>query len=147
MMTQSVMTQAANLFGNAAGSVTSKGKQTGTGFDQIIDNSLKSVQDGQDKTITVKDTPVKKDAANNDNPSDELNEPDGQKAVEKTVKTAKNESSKATEQTADKQTEKVSDTAKPKEAGAAETDEVSVSEQVMAQFTDMLHRICEIFIG
>lgn len=36
MMTQSVMTQAANLFGNAAGSVTTKGKQSATDFGQLM---------------------------------------------------------------------------------------------------------------
>lgn len=44
MMTQSVMTQAANLFGNATGSVTLKGKQTGNGFDLIIGSSMKAQQ-------------------------------------------------------------------------------------------------------
>lgn len=40
MMTQSVMTQAVNLFGNSAGSVTLKGKQAGSGFDVLFVNSM-----------------------------------------------------------------------------------------------------------
>lgn len=42
MMTQSVMTQATNLLGSAKGSVTSKSKQTGRGFELFMDKNLKS---------------------------------------------------------------------------------------------------------
>lgn len=62
MMTQSVMTQAANLFGNAASSVTTKGKQTGTGFDMLMNNNLKAIQNpsGNTDTGAVKKTSVQK---------------------------------------------------------------------------------------
>jgi len=42
MMTQSVMTQATNLLGSAKESVTSKSKQTGSGFDFFMNRNLKS---------------------------------------------------------------------------------------------------------
>lgn len=52
MMTQSVMTQAAKLFGNASGSVTSKGKQKGTGFDLLIDRSMNSTESVDNSKIS-----------------------------------------------------------------------------------------------
>ena len=42
MMTQGVMTQAAQLFGNATGSVTLKGKQGNSSFELMMDSTLKS---------------------------------------------------------------------------------------------------------
>ncbi len=42
MMTQGVMTQAAQLFGNATGSVTSKGKQGNGSFELMMESTMKS---------------------------------------------------------------------------------------------------------
>ncbi len=42
MTTQRVMAQTAQLFGSTAGSGTAKGKQTGGGFDLVIDNTMKT---------------------------------------------------------------------------------------------------------
>lgn len=83
MMTQSVMTQAANLFGNAAVSVTTKGKQTGTGFELMINNSLKQVQSNTGTTETaVKKTSMPKTDKAEVNSDSKSNVPDQAEAAQ-----------------------------------------------------------------
>lgn len=95
MMTQSVMTQAVNLFGNASGSVTSKGKQKANGFEFLIDQSLKlnqSISNASDAEKTSTQTPEKEniesDAVADDN--------------QMTARTEKTQKSRTAAQTQDK---------------------------------------------
>lgn len=50
MMTQSVMTQAMNLFGNANASVNSRSSKSGTGFEQLMDHNLRPDQDAVERS-------------------------------------------------------------------------------------------------
>lgn len=141
MMTQSVMTQTVNLFGNAGGS-TLKVKQAGSGFDQYIDNSFKTTKNTDNYAEA---TTAKKDSGR---PADvkENFESDDSSTAEKatdTTKTGNTNTSKVTEQKADKKTESVTD-AESKETDSLQTDEQTVSEQTMAQIMGVLQSIQEV---
>jgi flagellar hook-length control protein FliK len=143
MMTQSVITQAANLFGSTTGNVTSKGKQAGNGFDQMIDNSLKAVKDSKWKTepAAAKKTSLQDARSQNNVQSDDAGQMDD-KAQKMNVVT-KNDTAKTTEQTTTKQTVKTNNAAEVKEDETGKTDDLTVNEQVMVQIADMLQSIKE----
>jgi flagellar hook-length control protein FliK len=141
MMTQSVMTQTANLFGNATGSVTSKGKQVGSGFDLIIDSNLKSGQKVQGNTEKEIHTDKKTSLHNTKTKNNKSDETDGNANQTKSVTSKDSEKiddTKSTEETG-KQTVKSVDTDKAKET----KDEVTEDGQTMAQIAGMLQSIRE----
>ncbi len=121
MMTQSVMTQAVNLLGNASGSVTSKGKQKANGFDFIIDQSLKANQNMTDASDVQKTSTQtqKKENSKSDAVADDS---------QMTPKTDKAQDTKTAAQTQD-----VADTgntlkeaAKPEDTADISTDPVTM---------------------
>jgi flagellar hook-length control protein FliK len=143
MMTQSVITQTANLFGSATGSVTSKGKKAGSGFDLLIDSSLKSGQNvkGNAETSTTKKTSVQKNDTNDNQKSDVADGNADQSKVNSNNDPAKTEDTKATKET-NTQTVKTEDTEGTKETGSSK-DEVTEDQQVMAQLATMLQSVRE----
>ena len=144
MMTQSVMTQAANLFGNTAVSVSSKGKQTGSGFNLMIDSNLKAPQSttSNDGTISARKTPVPNTGPSSASKSNDADNTDRSEAV-----TADTEPSKAQAVTEDTNTSKltkstVKDSAKvldqsDKTKTATKSDPI-VDEQLLAGILGML---------
>ncbi|MDF2944509.1 MAG: hypothetical protein K0S01_3367 [Herbinix sp.] len=143
MMTQSVMTQAANLFENATGSVTSKGKKVGSGFDLIIESSLKSGQNvqGKEDTSSAKKTSLQNTRTKDDN-SDATKGYDDQTKAVTDKDAAKMDSTKGTVQTG-KQTDKTDDTDNTKETSGAVKDEVTEDGQLMAEIAGILQSIRE----
>ncbi|MHB8131439.1 MAG: flagellar hook-length control protein FliK, partial [Mobilitalea sp.] len=143
MMTQSVMTQAANLFGNSAKNVPSKLKQTGNGFDLIIDSNLKSLQKSSDSTGT---SSVKKSSIRNSDVKDRIKNDDTNANVEQTktnqTKDAtKSEDTKDVKQTSGIHTEQASASTKSEEVKDVTTEELTPDEQTMAQIVGMLQSI------
>lgn len=140
MMTQSVKTQAVNLFGNAAGSVTSKGKQSGSGFDLMIGNNLKVLQSNNQ----IEKTDGKKLSSKNDNVSDAGKSDDADITEIKKEGIQKDSATDSTKKSHAKKTMSVkantTDAAKKVEE---DTTDVMVDEQLLAQITGMLQAIQE----
>jgi len=133
MMTQSVMTQAVNLLGNASGSVTSKGKQKANGFDFVIDQSLKANQniaDTKDVQRTSTQSPKKEndksDAVADDNQT--------------TSKTEKARDPKTAAQTPDKAD---TDNTVNKAAKPEKTEDISTDPETMEKIAAMLTAVKE----
>jgi flagellar hook-length control protein FliK len=117
MMTQSVITQAANLFGNASGSVNSKSRQSGSGFDILLGNNLKTNQDaGNTKASAGKKSPVTDKNSGYDRNRNEIH---NNKSTD--------ESSKTTEKNAAEKLSQQSNASREKKIGAKDT-KVSNSE-------------------
>jgi len=139
MMTQSVMTQTANLFGNAAVNVTSKSKQTGTGFDKIISNNIKVTKKISDDPTTVKKAPTQKSDAADNKKSDDTNSISDQadKASTKAVKATKNtkEDSSTTKET--------DSSSKTDNVKSTKDDGTAVDEQLLTNIQSMLQSIQE----
>ncbi len=130
MMTQSVMTQAVNLFGNASGSVTSRGMQKTDSFDFVIDQSLRANQsrmDASDNTVQKTST---QDPKKENNESDAVAD-DSQK----TVKTAKTKDIETAAQTQDKAD---TDNTVKEAAGPDETEKISTDPETMEKIAAML---------
>lgn len=143
MMTQSVKTQTANLFGSTTGSVTSKGKQSGSGFELLIDSSLKAGQTVKNNVETT--TPKKTSLQNKDtNDNQKSDVADGNAELEKVNSKkdlAKTDDTKAVQETT-KQSEKTESTVGTKETEATK-DEMTKEQQVMAQLAAMLQSVRE----
>ena len=148
MMTQSVMTQAATLFGSKTGSVTPKGKQTGSGFDLMINNNLKNLQgtDGKNEVVTAKYPTSKKSDTSKTSKSDDADYNAEQK---KSVieDTRQSEAKTTTENVkASKQTNKIDKDASEETLQSVETKtdsegEVTVDEQLLAEIAAMLQTV------
>jgi hypothetical protein len=144
MMTQGVMTQAVNLFGNATGSVTSKGKQTGNSFELLFHSGMKSESSdtGGPGNLEVKKTSEKIPEKNNNKLSDAAEENTGQ--VDKTAKNnagAEDTKAVAKEQgkaqnTEEKPTEKAENT-----ENTDKVTEPEVDEKTMEKIAGMLQAI------
>lgn len=147
MMTQSVMTQAANLFGSTTGSTTAsttvKGKQTGNGFNMFIDNSLKPTQSTAIKpdNMATKKTAAQVTNAKNDTPHDDTDTTEVQSDKVTSDKTAKTETTKATEQKSDTQSADTKNMVNGEEEQTSPSEDVTVSDEVMAQIVGMLQSI------
>ena len=156
MMTQSVMTQAANLFGGTTGSATSKGKQVANGFDRVIEKSLKSEQDSTKKTdaftakTTVRNTDTT-DSIKSDTADTNVDEADADKAdITNTKETAAADSTKTTDKTETKTTDNTETKTTDKTEGVSEkansknliTEEIPIDENVLVQINAMLETVC-----
>jgi len=148
MMTQSVMTQAANLFGKTAGSVPSKSKQTGSGFDLIIDSNLKSLQKSTDSTgaSTVKKSSIRNTDVKDSTKSDKTNgnaeqTKTEQTKTEQTKDSTKMEDTKDVKQKSDVHTDETSTSTKTDEVTDVATEELTPDELTMAQIAGMLQSI------
>jgi flagellar hook-length control protein FliK len=133
MMTQSVMTQAVNLLGNASGSVTSKGKQKANSFDFVIDQSLKAnqnISDAKDVQKTSTQTP-KKENDKSDAVADDS---------QMTSKTEKARDPKTAAQTQDKAD---TDNTVKKAAKPEETKDISIDPETMEKIAAMLSAVKE----
>lgn len=138
MMTQGVKTQTANLFGSANPSVTTKGKQTGIGFDSMISNNMKlnKSNSGNKETTTVKkasyqktDADTKKSDAvnNNSNDTEKLQKKEADTSEDKVVN--KTDYHNAEEVNASKN---------------SGNDEKNVKEELIAEIAGMLQAIQEV---
>lgn len=140
MMTQSVMTQAANLFGSAAGSVTTKGKQTGTGFDILMNNNMKSVQNnpGNMDVGAVKKSSMQKTekadlvSDSNQSATDQTEATQSKTRVVSGDKTDRNDGTKATE---------TNETGQAKDVQESETDPAVPDEKLVAQIEALLSNV------
>jgi flagellar hook-length control protein FliK len=143
MMTQSVKTQTANLFGSATGSVTSKGKQAGSGFELLIDSSLKTGQTVKDKVETTmpKKTSLQNKDANDNRKSDVADGKAESEKVNSKKDLAKTEDTIASQETTAK-SEKAESTVGTKETETTK-DEISNEQEMMAQLAAMLQSVRE----
>lgn len=144
MMTQSVMTQAANLFGNAAQGVTSKGKQSNAGFDLIINSSMKSTQASTDNSenSTVRKTSSKNTNIDNSSKSDVQSDAakQAEKAGNKDVKTEA--VTRYEKQNARKQ---VAETTEGE--GNVQKEDPTLEEQVISEIAVMLQTIQQVVMN
>jgi len=145
MMTQSVMTQAANLLGNAAGSVTTKGKQSGSGFDLIIQSNMKTVQNmnGSTGKFTTEKTSLKSIDTKTSKKSDVTDQ-----ATKQTTENTKDVTAKEPVKTEGKKPVKQTDqktenSTRPETVEKTDDTEIAKDEQVIAQITGMLQAIYE----
>jgi flagellar hook-length control protein FliK len=143
MMTQGVMTQAVNLFGNATGNVTLKGKQANSSFDLMIDSTMKS---GSGKVGNTENSTVKKasnQSYNNDN-DEKSDVVDGSTKQEKdtTQGITKNEKTKTAAQ-ADNQTQKAEDANQTEDVKNNITEEPTVDETTLEKIAGMLQAVKE----
>jgi len=139
MMTQSVMTQVAGLTSGTTTGTAAKGKQSASGFEQLISNSLQSVQ----KTTSSLETPAaksttaskgeKKVSGNTDNtePADQTN------AAQSTTAS---ETGKPAEKV---QATKSDMTSSANKADATE-DVTEVDEELVAEITAMLQNMKQV---
>jgi flagellar hook-length control protein FliK len=162
MMTQSVMAQAAIQFGNAAAGAADKGKQSGNGFQQLIDSSLKAARNtsgnitgstsgkintgskadlakagAADKSVQASDT---KKCSDNDKTAAAEGDKNTVKAGKNTVQT---DASRKTDQNKEALSDQSETTEKTTSADAKETDGITVNDQIMSQITAMLQAIEE----
>lgn len=134
MMTQSVMTQAVNLLGNASGSVTSKGKQKANGFEFVIDQSLKTNQNNMKASDVVKTSTQTPKKENNE--SDAVAD-DNQMM---TARTEKTQNSRTAAQTQDKAN---TDHTVKEAALSEETTDISTEPDTMEKIAAMLVAVKE----
>ena len=133
MMTQGVMTQAVNLFGNATGSVTLKGKQGNSSFDRMIDSTMKS---GSGIANNSQDTEAKKVSSQskvngNKEQSDAVDGSTNQTDDTKQV-SGQTENIKAAKQ-ADNQTQKAEET--------KQTEDPTIDEATLEKITGLLQAL------
>jgi flagellar hook-length control protein FliK len=139
MMTQSVMTQAANLFGNASGSVTLKGKQTGSGFEQMI-NNLKVLQSASGKmAATARKTSVQEKDESIPDQSDDAGGITQQTNAAQVKTAAAADDTDAAKRTQASQP----DDATVQKADEEDEAEPAMDEQLLSQILGMLEAICE----
>ncbi|MDD3172557.1 MAG: flagellar hook-length control protein FliK [Herbinix sp.] len=150
MTTQSVMTQAANLFGNTAGSANVNGKQIGSGFELIINSSLKTAQDVSkpSDTTTVNRTSVKVTDTRNGMKSDKAytteSQTDEKVQADNASNTENTKAPKVTKQKASTPLDNTKTTDDVENLDTEQTEELSVNEQIMAQIAVMLQSIQEV---
>ncbi len=141
MMTQGVMTQAAQLFGNASGSVTLKGKQSNSSFELMMDSTLKSGMNlsGNYENAGAKSISNQSSAKDNRQESDAVNGNENH-AGDTTQGPTKAENMKASTQAAS-QTQKAEDT-KPTEAVQNNTtEEVVPDEETLEKIAGLLQAV------
>ncbi len=138
MMTQSVMTQAANLFGNAAGSVTSKGKQTGTGFDMIINSSRKTTTDNTEASTATPKSNLKTEKVNKS--SDDTDGKANQTDVAQNKATTESDKV-ATKKIDSTQQDKVTTADKVEDETVTHEGELTVDEQFAAEIVALLQNV------
>lgn len=145
MTTQSVMAKTANLFGNAAGNVTNKGKQNGSGFDLLIGSSTKAQNPSDTQTTVMKTSVQKKDnyfSKQSDDATDVTGQDDKQqtKAAEPTKNT---DTDKLTDnaKTENTKTDNTVDVKKCDDPQEKATDGNTVDQQLLAQITTMLQNV------
>lgn len=140
MMTQSVMTPTASLFGNAVVSVTAKGKQSAGGFDLFIDSSMKN-QNPVEKTDSSDKKTLEKNTDRSENSiSDVDNQTEEQTEAGKVNKGETTKESASTEQANRQQVNKddvSTDAAKDQQDEEAITD----AQETIAQLMQMLASI------
>lgn len=136
MMTQSVMTQAANLFGNAAGSVTTKGKQSSADFGQL----MQEIGSPYESTAGSK-TAVRNTEAKSNNVSDKARTAKDQTGTQETnsVKDTKEAKTSVRESaTESNKTQAVKDS-KDRQAAGQRTEETGEdTEKTVKQMTSQL---------
>lgn len=143
MMTQSVMTQAANLLAETAGNVNVKGKKSDSGFNLVIDSRMKVIQ----KTAAASDTRAVKKASvqtSDEKDSSQSDSTDSSKVQAdngKTKTVTKADTSKA----ADQKSAIKSDTKTTDQdiTDDAQSNTLTANSQVTDQITAMLQNIQE----
>jgi flagellar hook-length control protein FliK len=140
MMTQGVMTQAVNLFGNSTGSVTLKGKQSNSSFDLMIDSTMKS---GSGLDSSSESTVVRK-VSNQNSVNGKKEKSDAVEGTKQTDETtsdlAKTENTKAVAQ-ADNQTQKAEDTRGTEDVKVGDNDETVVDEATLEKIAGLLQAV------
>ena len=142
MMTQGVMTQTVNLFGNTTASVTSKGKQSTSSFDLMIDNTIKSgsgINDNTDNATVKKASNQSKDSSNDK--SDVVNG-SAKQSGDTTQGTTKTDDTKAAAQ-ADNQTNKTEDANKTEDLKTGSAEDPAVDQTTMEKIAGMLQAVKE----
>jgi flagellar hook-length control protein FliK len=140
MMTQGVMTQAVNLFGNSTGSVTLKGKQSNSSFDLMIDSTMKS---GSGLDSSSESTIVRKVSNQNsvNGKKEKSDAVEGTKQTEETTSDlAKTENTKAVAQ-ADNQTQKAEDTRGSEDVKVGDNEEIVVDEATLEKIAGLLQEV------
>ncbi len=144
MTTQSVMTQAVNLFGSSGGGAALKGNKTGGGFNQVMDSNLKTLQTAAARKDTQAD---KASAKNADTGSD-----DAKEAVTDTAGAADTGQARPVRETKDRDRAGTTDSARQESAvygkqteamGQVAEDDPEVSEQALAQAMAVLGALQE----
>jgi flagellar hook-length control protein FliK len=140
MMTQGVMTQAVNLFGNSTGSVTLKGKQSNSSFDLMIDSTMKS---GSGLDSSSESTIVRK-VSNQNSVNGKKEKSDAVEGTKQTDETtsdlAKTENTKAVAQ-ADNQTQKAEDTRGSEDVKVGDNEEIVVDEATLEKIAGLLQEV------
>jgi flagellar hook-length control protein FliK len=141
MMTQGVMTQAVNLFGNASGSVTLKGKQSNSSFDLMIDSTMKS---GTHLDSNSENTDVKKvsnqNTGNGKKEKSDAVEGNTKQADAQTSDLSKSENARAVTQ-ADNQTRRAEDTKETEDATFGDNEETIVDEATLEKIAGLLQEV------
>jgi flagellar hook-length control protein FliK len=140
MMTQGVMTQAVNLFGNATGSVTLKGKQNGSSFDLLMDSTMKSGSGaGSSESYEMNKVSSQSTSDTKKQQSDAVD--GGAKRVEDTTQGyVKTEKTKAAEQ-AGNQTQNTENAKRTEDLEVSNTEEITVDEEVMEKIAGLLQAV------
>ncbi len=140
MMTQGVMTQTVNLFGNATASVTSKGKQNTGSFDLMMDGSMKS---GSGINSNTESTTVKKAsnqyADKSNNKSDAVSGND-KRSADSTQYVTKPDNTKTAEQ-ADNQAKKTLDATQAEAVKSNQSEETIPDEATMEKIAGLLEAV------
>ncbi len=141
MTTQGVMTQAVNLFGNATGSVTLKGKQSNSSFDLVIDSTMKSGSGiaGNSENSVVKKV-SNQNAVNSRKEKSDAVEGSVKQADDTTSDLAKTENAKTATQ-ADNRSQKAEDTRETKAVKADDSEETDVDEATMEKIAGLLQGV------
>lgn len=141
MMTQGVMTQAVNLFGNATGSVTSKGKQTGNSFELMFHTDIKTEQNttGGTGNSEIKKTSQQNAYKENRKISDEAGESTRQTS-ETSKSSDRSEDTKAVNE-AQGQKKDVTNESKVKTDSTKKTSESVIDDKAMEKIAAMLQSI------
>lgn len=141
MMTQGVMTQAVNLFGNATGSVTSKGKQTGNSFELMFHTGIKTEQNvtGSTGNSEIKKTSQQSSDKDNSKFSDEAGESTRQTSDTTKSISGPEDTKPATEPKS--QTKAVDDESTVKTDTAEQKDEPVIDDKTMEKISGMLQAI------
>lgn len=142
MMTQSVMTQAANLFASAPGSVTLKGKQKGNDFSLLIGDSLKEAQNAASmKNAAAAQQTSNQTTTQSNTKSDSLTKDDTQTKSAQTDNSVNTTTANVSDQKVSDQQTDSSKTQGKETSKTDEKDDSKVDDQVLAQIQALLQTI------
>ncbi|MBH1941989.1 flagellar hook-length control protein FliK [Mobilitalea sibirica] len=143
MTTQNVIGQFGNFFGRTVGTGASQNKQSGNGFDMVMDSNLKVANDA-DTNQAPKDNKAVTQSKETNKDYDKATSASEKDTSKKAVQKEDREGSKQVNETSNKDSDKVKSSTKTEEMSSRETDQVAdekTEDSLVAKIQQMIETI------